>query len=193
MSHETDEAPHPYDEPSGDDRFNFIHQYEAGFPRHYACDIDLALVEKHPEIHIPAFIEFKQMTESIRYTQAVLFEQLRDVAPVYIIISEQNILQTPPDRHRFTIKEFIGINDISPTPPDVELELKHESVPWGGEVTYQSSFDWDENGGDGLIGWEDNLRDQRVDGEREDADDSTDNDIRSVYDYISGYAEKLDN
>lgn len=149
------------------DRFNYLHRHEAGLDRHYASDLDLVLIEKHPHPHIPAFIEFKQQHEPIRYTQAVLFEHLSSIAPVFAVIADTDLIETDPTEHRFTVQRFAGIVDSEPTPPEVAWRTVDKEIPWGGKVTYQSAFDWQEAGGDGLIGWEESVRNREFDGDAE--------------------------
>lgn len=143
------------------DRFNYLHRHEAGLDRHYAADLDLIIIEKHPEPHIPAFIEFKQQREPIRYTQAVLFKHLSAIAPVFVVIAETELVNTDASDHRFTVRRFCGVIDSDPTPPELAWRTVRENIPWGGKVTYDSPFDWEEHGGDGLIGWEESLRNRR--------------------------------
>lgn len=143
---------------TGEDRFNYLHRHEAGLDRHYATDVDLVLVEKHPHPHIPAFLEFKRDGEPIRFTQALLFDQLREFAPVFVIEATTDVIDTDPDEHRFTVKRFVCIHDIAAHPPEVELEVVRENIPWGGLVTYSTPLEWKERGGDSLIGFEEALR-----------------------------------
>jgi len=146
-----------------EDRFNYLHRHEAGLDRHYATDVDLVLVEKHPEPHIPAFFEFKQEGEPVRFTQALLFAQLQSFAPVFIIEATTDVIDTPPDEHRFTVKRFDSVQDIKKEPPEIELETLREDIPWGGCVTYSSPFEREHDGGSGLIGFEETLRNRHFD------------------------------
>lgn len=145
---------------TAEDKFNYLHRHEAGLDRHYATDVDLVLVEKHPRPHIPGFIEFKRQGEPIRYTQAVVFSELQEIAPVYKVESEIDIMKNDPPNHNFTVKKFNGVIDSNPSPPIIDWQTVHENICWGGRINYKTSYGWEESGGDGLIGWEEELRNQ---------------------------------
>lgn len=151
-------------ETTAGDRFNYLRRHEAGLDRHYAADLDLVLVEKHPEWQIVAFVEFKQDSEPVRFTQAVLFDVLDSVAPCFVVEAQVDLLDTEPEEHRFDVKQFKGVTDIEAHPPVVQLEPVLEDVGWGGLVDYESQFHWTEFGDrTGLIGWEEDLRSAAID------------------------------
>lgn len=166
---------------TAEDRFNWLHRHEAGLDRHYGTDIDLVLVEKHPEPHIPAFFEFKRDGEPIRFSQALLFEQLQSFSPVFIIEAITDVLDTPPEEHRFTVRRFDSVRNIKPSPPKINLELIRENIPWGGRVTYSSAFEWQNDGGAGLIGFEEALRNRYFeDSDSEFADTPSETDVQET-------------
>ena len=145
------------------DRFKYLHRHEAGLERHYATDLDLVLVEKHPEPHVTGFLEFKNHTEPVRFTQAVLFGALKDVAPVFVVESRGDILADDPCDHRFTVKEFVQVVDLSTHPPDVEMRTVADDLSWGGLIDHETAMVWErERGGSGgLIEWEEALRNRQ--------------------------------
>jgi hypothetical protein len=137
-------------------RFKFLHR-QAGLSGHYASDLDLVLIDKYPK-RISAFIDFKHKDEHIKFTQSVIFPQLVDIAPVFIIRSETDIAEVDRVNHRFTVSKFIETVDSKQDPPDVETEVIEENLPWGGLVTHGNEAHFLSEGGDGLIGWEHELR-----------------------------------
>ena len=139
------------------DEFNWLHRHEAGLDQHYATDFDLVLVDKKPT-RISAFLDFKMENEPVRFTQAIAYDEIQEVAPVYIIRAETELIGIPAEEHRFTVLRFVETVDLAPTPPVVETETIRESVPWGGLVEHSTRSDFLRNGGDGLIAWEHTIR-----------------------------------
>jgi hypothetical protein len=137
-------------------RFKLLHR-KAGLSEHYASDLDLVFVDKHPK-RISAFIDFKHKDEHIKFTQSIIFPQLTDIAPVFIIRSETDIEDVDQTNHRFTISEFIETVDSKQQPPDVKTEVIAKNLSWGGLITHGSRMRFFTEGGDGLIGWEHKLR-----------------------------------
>ena len=143
---------------TGDFIFNYIHNYEAGLPKHYASDLDLVLLDKKPEPHIPAFLEMKREGEPVKFTQAILFEYLKDTAPVFIIRAKNDIKELPSDEHLFDVERFIKTKNLSKEPPEIETQTVEKDLKWGGYVEYDSWTEFRCSQKDGLVGWEDDLR-----------------------------------
>ena len=143
---------------TGDFVFNYIHNYEAGLPKHYASDLDLVLLERKPEPHIPAFLEMKRKGEPVKFTQAILFEYLKDIAPVFIIRSKNNLVELPSEEHLFDVELFVETKELLDEPPTMITETVEEDLHWGGYVENDSWTEFRCSEKDGLIGWEDNLR-----------------------------------
>lgn len=144
------------------DEFNYNHRHKAGFDHHWASDLDLVLIEREPNPHISAFLEFKNRDEEIRFTQAVVFNALQSVAPCFVVVSENEMLDAEAEEQSFTIKRFDSVEDYSPSPPEVNLTEVASGVSWGGLV---DNSEFALNFGDsevsrGLIDWEDELRRQ---------------------------------
>jgi len=130
---------------------------DAGLSKHYATDLDLVFVDKHPK-RISAFVDFKNPDEPIKFTQSIVFEKLSDIADVYIIRSEDPISDLQPSEHRFNVLRFIETIDSREDPPVVDTELIDENISWGGLIEHASRRKFLKNGGDGLIGWEHEIR-----------------------------------
>jgi hypothetical protein len=137
-------------------RFKLLHR-TAGLSEHYASDLDLVFVDKHPK-RISAFIDFKHKDEHIKFTQSIIFPELSNIAPVFIIRSETDIEDVDQTDHRFTVSKFIETVDSKQQPPDVKTEAIAENLSWGGLITHGSRSRFFTEGGDGLIGWEHELR-----------------------------------
>jgi hypothetical protein len=137
-------------------RFKRLHR-KAGLAEHYASDLDLVLVDKDPK-RISAFIDFKNKDEHIKFTQSIIFPQLSDIAPVFIIRAETAIDGVDRVDHRFTVSEFIETTDSKQHPPDVETEVIEENLSWGGLITHGNKAHFLDEGGGGLIGWEHEVR-----------------------------------
>jgi hypothetical protein len=144
------------------DEFRYNHRHRAGFDTHWASDLDLVLIEREPNPHISAFLEFKNDGEPIRFTQAVMFETFQPTAPVFIVIAENDMLENDPDEQVFTVERFDEVEDLSPSPPDVATTTIKKDVPWGGLVdNNEFELDFRDNATvRGLIEWEDELRRQ---------------------------------
>lgn len=75
----------------------------------YACDLDLVLVGKSP-YRIIAFFDYKTPKDKITFSEAIAFNILKAIAPIFIIRSEN------PDSGPFTILQFHDA-DPKPEPP----------------------------------------------------------------------------
>lgn len=122
-------------------RFNRLHKtLDKSF---YASDVDLVLLDR---AGVVAFLEFKVDKEPITFTEAVLFDALVALAPVYVVratVGAREFLQLKRPQQRFWVQHWGGVVDIRPTPPLVQVETLFE----GG---------WRE-----LAQWEKELREQR--------------------------------
>ena len=145
---------------SAGDAFNYNHRHEAGYDRHWSSDIDLVLTERDPNPHISAFLEFKNVSEPIRFTQAVIFKTLQSIAPCFIVTAEHDMLETDLEDQTFSVERFDGIEDLSPTPPKLDTTEILSDVSWGGFVD-NSKFAVQSSGEElkrGFVEWEDELR-----------------------------------
>ena len=64
----------------------------------YAIDLDLVLIDRH---RIIAFLDFKKTTDLLTWAEAIAYNRLADVAPVYIISSDN------PNAGPFFIRRFM--------------------------------------------------------------------------------------
>jgi len=82
------------------------------------------------------------------------------VAPVHIVESKSGGLQSSPETHKFDVKKYGGIEDIGEPGehPDVNTQYVCRDISWGGLVDHKSSFAWEHRRSNGLIGWEERLR-----------------------------------
>lgn len=99
----------------------------------YAMDLDFCLISKYPP-GIVACLDYKTSRDAVTFSEAIAYNQLVKLAPVYIIESD-----TPADGP-FVIREYLCA-DWKPEPP---------VVTWGEEITIS---DWKELGE-----WESRLR-----------------------------------
>jgi hypothetical protein len=137
-------------------QFKYLHR-KAGLSKHYASDLDLVLVDKHPK-RISGFIDFKYKDEPIKFTQSIIFPKLIDIAPVFIIRAETDIDGEDRVNHRFTVSEFVETVDSKQHPPDVKTEVIEQHLSWGGLISYANESHFLDEGGNGLIGWEHKIR-----------------------------------
>ena len=96
-------------------------------------------------------------------------DALEDVAPVFVVESRGDMLADDPCDHRFTVKEFVQVVDLSTHPPDVEMRTVADDLSWGGLIDHETTMVWErERGGSGgLIEWEETLRNRQF-AERDD-------------------------
>jgi hypothetical protein len=136
------------------DIFRWLH-YHGGDSCHFSVDVDLTWVDAEPEPHISAFIEHKNVNETVSFPQAVLFEAVSKIAPVYIIRSRSDLLDVHPSKHSFDIERVVGL-DRTENGSWTETELVESSLKWGREINGQGDLDPDYHSG--LLGFEENHR-----------------------------------
>lgn len=134
--------------------FRWLH-YHGGDERHFSVDIDMAWVNAEPVPHIAGFVEYKNETETVSFPQAVFFEAISSVAPVYIIRGQADLMDTHPSDHRFDVHRFSEW-DRSGDGAWIETELVAESVPWGREIN--GCGDLDPRYHEGVLAFEDSIR-----------------------------------
>jgi hypothetical protein len=94
----------------------------------YACDLDLILVQKPPQII--AFIDFKKKGDIIQFSEVLAYNILQAVAPVYIVRGDS------PENGPFQVYRYLDGNYI-PDPPHVSLEITTYCPDW------QSLREWE--------------------------------------------------
>ena len=108
----------------------------------YACDLDFVLIMRHDGRGVIAFIDFKSPREDLTFTERILYNALRIIAPVYIIRSAN------PVAGPFSIELVDHVDFFKPDGSSIR-ELHAEMHILRG----QESLTWD-----GLQRWERGLR-----------------------------------
>jgi hypothetical protein len=88
----------------------------------YASDLDLILVAKSPP-GIVAILDYKAPGEAVTFTEAIIYNQLLAIAPVYIVEAHD------PEAGPFTIRRYLGA-DWRPDPPRVRWGETVEIANW---------------------------------------------------------------
>jgi hypothetical protein len=108
--------------------------HKQSHPSHWGCDLDFCIVGKNPARIIAIFDYKNGPRDRIRFTEAIAYQALLKIAPVFIV-------QSPcPFCGPFTITRLLA-TDYRPEPPRCE---------WGESVIVQ---DWG-----GFHQWETKLR-----------------------------------
>ena len=121
------------------DIFRWLH-YHGGDDQHYTVDLDMAWVDAEPKPHVAAFVEHKNANETVSFPQAVFFEAVRDIAPVYIVRNQSDALDVHPSRHRFDVERVVGLNR-SGNGSWANTELIEKSLEWGRDISAEGNLD----------------------------------------------------
>lgn len=103
-------------------RDSFKYQHKKLSRKLYACDLDFILVAKFP-YRIIAFIDYKQGTEPLTFSEVIAFNQLKTIALVFIIRGKE--AESGP----FQIFKFEGGNP-TPNPPTYDLTAIRQCETW---------------------------------------------------------------
>jgi len=136
------------------DIFRWLH-YHGGDDKHHTVDADMAWVDAEPEPHVAAFIEHKNAGETVSFPQAVFFEAVRDIAPVYIVRNQADALDDHPSQHRFDVERVVGL-DRSDGGSWADTESIKESLEWGRDISSEGNLDPDYH--TGLLNFEEEQR-----------------------------------
>lgn len=139
---------------TADDIFRWLH-YHGGDSRHFTTDIDMVWVDAEPSPHVASIVEYKNANETVSFPQAVFFEAVQSVMPVYIIRAKTPLLQTDPEDQRFDVERVHGWNRDG-VDSWVETETVREDLGWGREISGIGDLDPDYHGG--ILAFEDQLR-----------------------------------
>lgn len=109
----------------------------------YATDIDFALVSKNP-MGIVAFLDYKIPWDDITFAEAIAYNVLLAIAPVFIIVGDN------PSKGPFIVKRYLD-GDSKPEPPVIDwyektchFENWNEFKEWEKELRriYRKSKGW---------------------------------------------------
>jgi len=106
------------------DAFKAAHKARLG-PTHFATDVDLLVVEKHPP-GIAAILDVKSPDEPLSFAQVVAFEALRVAlpdAPIFVVAVDD------ATRGPFRVAAYLG-GDWRPRPPVVLLSPARVLPDW---------------------------------------------------------------
>ena len=103
------------------DQFRRVHRYfGAGF---YACNIDLALIEKYPVAGVVAYLDFKKPDDRISFTEVITYLVHQKIAPVYLVRAAD------PSNGPFQIAAFVtGDWQVDPPICQVTFERTCETL-----------------------------------------------------------------
>lgn len=97
----------------------------------YACDLDFILVAKYP-FRLVAFIDYKKLFDKVTFAEAIAYNELKLVKPVYIIRSRV------PESGPFFITRY-EYGNPKPDPPDIKVSPVKECKDW------QELSDWEDS------------------------------------------------
>jgi hypothetical protein len=89
------------------------------------CDLDFMIVEKNPDC-IAAFVDFKKVGERLTYAEAIAYNELLRVAPLYLIYAAG---ETAIKGGQFEMWQFLSA-DRGPDIPAVEKVFCARSANW---------------------------------------------------------------
>lgn len=98
----------------------------------YSLDADMVWVEKYPP-GIVAYIDYKQQSDSVTFSEVLAYNEWSTTAPVYIITGDD------PENGPFTVERYEGGN-WKPEPPEVKLRLVIECPDWESLTTWEEKL-----------------------------------------------------
>lgn len=90
----------------------------------YACDLDFVLIAKYPN-RIVAFLDYKNKSDSVSFSEVVAYNELIKQAPLFIIICKKDDIEKGP----FHVFQYLG-GDPKPEPPEVNMNLILNCFSW---------------------------------------------------------------
>jgi len=104
------------------DRFKLNHKLLLG-KDNWGHDLDFVLVDKYPCYRIVAFLDYKKPRDGVSFSEAIGYNILRQVAPLFIVYGE-NVESGPFSVYRFESA------DPKPNPPRVTKTMICKCESW---------------------------------------------------------------